>query len=84
MMEEGLSFHPTGKPNVEVLEAYLPLGASLHEKRLTRQSMGKMIADKIMELDAFEMVPGPGGEWVLRCRLIIHFAGVGPKPKGII
>ena len=80
MMEEGLSFTKTGKPNVEVLEAYLPLGASLHEKRLVRQSMGKMIADKIAELDAYEMVPLPEGGWVLRCRLIIHFAGVTPKP----
>ena len=80
MMEEGLSFHLTGKPNVEILEAYLPLGASLHEKRLVRQSMGKMIADKIAELDAYEMVPAPGGGWFLRCRLIIHFAGVAPKP----
>ena len=82
MMEEGLSFTKTGKPNVEVLEAYLPLGASLHEKRLVRQSMGKVIADKIAELDAYEMVPVQGavGGWALRCRLIIHFGGVAPKP----
>lgn len=80
-MEEGLSFRTAG-PNVEILEAHLPLGASLHEKRLTRQSMGKMIADKIMELDAYEMVPLPGQrEWVLRCRLIIHFCGVSAVKK---
>ena len=82
MMEEGLSFTKTGKPNVEILEAYLPLGASLHEKRLVRQSLGKMIADKIAELDAYEMVTVQGavGGWALRCRLIILFSGVAPKP----
>ena len=80
-MEEALPFVPAAH-GVEVLEAYLPLGASLHEKRLVRQSMGKMIADKIAELDAYEMVPGPDGVWVLRCRLVIHFAGVAAvKPK---
>lgn len=83
-MEEGLSFRTAG-PNVEILEAYLPLGASLHEKRLIRQSMGKMIADKITELDAYEMVTMPDGAWALRCRLIIHFCGVSalpPKQEG--
>ena len=82
MMDEELSFRPL-QAGVEILEAYLPLGASPQEKRLMRQSMGKMIADKIRDLDAYEMVPGPPGEpWVLRCRLVIHFSGVAAvKPK---
>lgn len=79
-MEEALRFSPL-KTGVEMIEGYVPLGASLHEKRLMRQSMGKMIADKIAELDAFEMVPGPDGVWVLRCRLVIHFSGVTPIRK---
>lgn len=68
------SFAP-GKPGVEVIEGYLPLDATLQDKRLLRQSIGKMIADKIAELDAFEMVPIPNqdGGWALRCRLVIHF-----------
>jgi hypothetical protein len=78
-MEEAFSFRPL-QAGVEVLEAYLPLGASIHEKRLTRQSMGKMIADKIGELDAWEMVPGPDREWVLRCRLIIYFTATSSFP----
>lgn len=68
------------KRGVEVIEGHLPLDAPLSEKRLLRQSIGKMIADKIAELNAFEMVPGPGGVWVLRCRLVIHFSGVSAKP----
>ena len=73
------SFFPAGKPGVKVIEGYLPLGATPSEKRLLRQSIGKMVADKIKDLDAFEMVPGPEGTWVLRCRIIMHFAGVAAK-----
>lgn len=71
------------KPGVEIVEGYLPLGATPSARRLLRQTVGKMVADKIAELDAFEMVPGPVGEpWVLRCRLIIHFSGaVNKLPK---
>lgn len=66
-----------------MIEGYLPLDASHHAKRLFRQNIGKMISDKIADLDAFEMVPGPPGEpWVLRCRIIMHFSGVVAKqPK---
>ena len=66
---------------VEVLEFYLPLDASPSHKRLMRQNAGKMIADKIAELNAYEMVPGPEGVYVLRCRLVIHFSGVAAKPQ---
>ena len=69
----------TVKPGVEVIEGYLPLDPLPAQKRLFRQSIGKMIADKIEELNAYEMVPGPEGVWVLRCRLIIHFSGVAAK-----
>lgn len=79
MSEELPRFSPL-KLGVEMIEGYTRLGASLQEKRLLRQSMARMIADKIAELDAFEMVPGPDGVWVLRCRLVIHFSGVAAKP----
>ena len=74
------SFTRTGKPEVEVLEAYLPLGATPAQKRMSRQTMGQMIAKKIEELNPYEMVSMPDGTWALRCRLIIHFSGVAAKP----
>lgn len=67
-------------PGVEIAEGYLSLDATPGEKRRLRESFGRLIAAKIAELDAFEMVPGPDGVWVLRCRLVIHFSGVAAKP----